>query len=560
MRGSGSSSSVRVCDQDNLPERAGQPWADSANLPFQSQISDFKSPISDLKSQSSDFKVEISEFRSGERRPRGAKILSRWMLWGGPLIAGLGTWLSAAAGMTPAASWCAGVALLCALWWIFESLPIAAVGLVPFVVFPLTGVMDHSRVATSYGHSMILLMMGGFFLSAAMERSGAHRRIALVMVRAVGGRGGRRLVLGFMLATAGLSMWISNTAATLMILPIAVAVLRQTQDDREMRVALLLGVAYAASVGGMGTPVGTPPNVLLMGVLAQRYERTISFPEWMAVAMPIVVVLLPSIWWWITRRMGPAQRVVMPEVGRWRPAEVRVLTVFAFTAAAWIFRQAPYGGWAQWMPGAGIDGTTPIGDATVALAASLALFVLPAGRPSSERQGDAAAPADAATADDPPAARGRLLDWETAQRVPWGILVMFGGGLALAAGFEETGLSAIIGQQLRLLSAAPLWVVILAVCLLVTFMTEITSSTATTALLLPILAGMSDAMGWPPELIMIPGTISASCAFMLPVATPPNTIIFGAGGISTGRMARTGLVLNLFAAALITLVCWGLVG
>jgi sodium-dependent dicarboxylate transporter 2/3/5 len=469
--------------------------------------------------------------------------INRWMLPAAPLIAlvvAAGCYL---AGLAAPACCCAWVAIVCALWWIFECLNIAIVGLLPFVAFPLLGILDHATVARSYGHTMILLLMGGFFLSAAMERSGAHRRIAVTMVRAVGGQGGRRLVLGFMLATALLSMWISNTATTLMMLPIAMAVLSQSAA-KSLRAPLLLGIAYAASVGGMATPIGTPPNVVFMGMIEERFGISVSFAQWMMIGLPIVALLLPAIWLWVTRGLDDSQPVEMPKVGRWRPSEIRVLCVFAVTALLWIFRAAPYGGWSAWLP----DGGAAVGDTTVALAACMFMFLCPSGDPLFDEPLEQRDPESLQ-----PAAR-RLLDWPTAASIPWGILIMFGGGLALAAGFEASGLSRVIGTQLTLFQSAPAWLIVLAVCLLVTFLTEITSSTATATLMLPILGELALATGMSPESVMIPGTISASCAFMLPVATAPNVIVFRAGGIRTDEMARNGFILNLYAAAVITIV------
>ena len=462
--------------------------------------------------------------------------LKRGVLLAGPLNAlaiGISCWWY---GLATPACWCAATASLCAMWWIFECLPIVATALLPFVVFPFVGVLSHKEVAASYGHTMILLLLGGFLLSAAMEKSGAHRRLAVQMVRAVGGRGERRVVLGFMLATALLSMWISNTATTLMMLPIALAVLERQGDDR-LRVALLLGIAYAASVGGMGTPVGTPPNAMFMGFYEEKFGKSLDFTFWMSVALPIVCIVIPLIWWWVTRGLSSDTVFDMPRVDAWTTAESRVMVVFAIAAMLWITRTTPFGGWSQFI-GSVIDDDgmrkVLVGDATVALGAALALFIIPRG----SVEGDA------------------LLDWETAEKVPWGILLLFGGGLALAKGFDVSGLSAVIGESLAGLADLPPLLVIGGICLMVTFLTEITSGTATTALLLPILASTAGAAGVKPEMIMIPGTISASCAFMLPVATAPNTIVYGAGAFSTAQMARKGLFLNFAAASVITIICW----
>ncbi len=450
----------------------------------------------------------------------------------GPVLAVIVYFATAAGGLERPAAACAAVAVVCATWWIFEAYDIAVVGLVPFVALPALGVADADQVAAGYGHSMILLLLGGSFLSIAMERSGAHRRVALWMIHLVGDGGGRRLVLGFMLATAGLSMWISNSATTLMMLPIATAVLSQCRDDR-LRVPLLLSIAYAASVGGMSTPIGTPPNVIFISVLESRFDAEMSFARWMSYGVPVTAIMLPLIWWWLTRRLPRDLDVDIAAVGRIRPAEVRVMAIFAATAAAWVFRTGPADGWRQWMPG----GPGMVDDATVALAATLLLFVCPDGEKSGESDGKS---------------RGRLLQWSDAAAVPWGILIMFGGGLALATGFEESGLSAAIGGQLTGLSSAPPWLLVLCVCLLITFLTEITSSTATAMLLLPIIAEVSVAAGLPAEQLMIPATISCSCAFMLPVATAPNVIVFGAGGVRTADMARNGLVLNAFGVVVVT--------
>ncbi|MEM8912558.1 MAG: SLC13 family permease [Planctomycetota bacterium] len=472
--------------------------------------------------------------------------LSRGMLIGGPLLAAAIGIAANASGLSMPASGCAALALLCAFWWIFECLDIAVVGLVPFVGLPLLGIVSHKDVAASYGHTMILLLLGGFLLSAAMQRSGAHRRIAIWMVRLVGGHGGRRMVLGFMLATSLLSMWISNAATTLMMLPIALAVLQQARDPR-LRTPMLLGIAYAASIGGMATPIGTPPNVILMGQLEDRFGSAMPFATWMSIGLPITLILLPVIWWYVTRSVGASAPVSIPPLDPISQAEVRILGVFVVTAMLWIFRTGPGGGWSGWLgpPGA------MIGDATVALAASLFLFICPSGNPIA-REEPSVDPA--ATGHSPNDRVDRLLDWPTASKIPWGILIMFGGGLALARGFDASGLSQAIGGQLTFLAQAPPWLIVLSICVLVTFLTEITSSTATATLLLPILAELSVQVDLPPAMLMVPGTISCSCAFMLPVATAPNVIVFGAGGIRTDEMARTGLALNVVAALLITAV------
>ena len=442
---------------------------------------------------------------------------------------GIAVW---AGGLGAAAAITAGVTALCAVWWVLEPIHIAATSLIPFAVFPLTGVVGHREVAGAYGHTLILLLLGGFILSAAVEKSGAHRRIALGMVRLTGGRD-RRLVLGFMLASAACSMWISNTATTLMLLPVALAALEGR--SREVEVAVLLGIAYAASIGGIATPIGTPPNIIFMGIYQEQTGNEITFLSWMSVGVPIVVLMIPIAWLYLTRKLARETGELPAATAIARPgpitsAEVRVLAVFGVTALAWVFRGAPAGGWSELL---GVAGSA--GDATVALAAVVALFLIPDG------------------------AGSRLLDWETAEKIPWGLLILFGGGIAIAGAFESSGLSAAIGSGLEELASLPAVVMIGAVALAVTFLTEITSNTATTTLLMPMLAAAGIAAGLDPAMLMVPAAISASCAFMLPVATAPNAIMFGTGRVTTARMASEGFGLNLAGAVVITGICATLV-
>ncbi|MEQ8847357.1 SLC13 family permease [Botrimarina sp.] len=445
----------------------------------------------------------------------------------GPLLAALAAWAALAGGLGADAAWTAGVTTLCALWWVFEPIPIPATSLIPIAVFPLVGVLTAESTGAAYGSPLVLLFLGGFLLSAAMERSGAHRRIALGMVSLFGATSGRWLVCGFMLASGLLSMWISNAATTLMLLPIALAVLEGTDDDR-LAGALLLGVAYAASIGGIGTPIGTPPNLVFMQVYARNTGESPTFLEWMTWAVPIALVMGPAAWLWLTRGLGKQSAIVLPEVGPWRPAEVRTLAVFAVTALLWVTRKEPFGGWSGW---AGLPGAN---DASVALLAVVAMFLIPAGGDDKHQ---------------------RLLDWESARRIPWGILILFGGGIAIAAAFTESGLSQAIGESLSAAAAAPPWLLIGVTCLLVTFLTEVTSNTATATLLMPLLAAVAVGAGIDLRLMMVPAAISASFAFMLPVATPPNAIAYSAGRFTTRQMASEGLALNLFGVVVVTAWC-----
>lgn len=418
--------------------------------------------------------------------------------------------------------------MLCVVWWIFEPIPIPATAIIPLAFFPLFGVLPQDKIAASFGNELILLMLGGFILSAAMERSGAHRRIALGLVNVIGGRSSRRIVFGFMVATAVLSMWISNTATVLMMLPIALAVIAQSLD-KKLALPLLLAVAYSSSIGGLGTPIGTPPNLVFM----QQYERftgnTISFTQWMSWGLPVVLMFVPLAGLWLTRKLDYHGALVIPPAGDWRPEERRVLIVFGLTALAWVTRLEPFGGWSTWFNLKGAN------DAIVALVAVVALFLVPNGR------------------------GGKLIDWESAERVPWGILMLFAAGIAIAQAFVETGLSRAIGDHLTMLASLHPLIMIATIALIVTFLTETTSNTATTVLLMPILASAALGLGLDPSLLMVPAAMSASCAFMLPVATAPNAIVFSSGHITIANMVREGLALNCIGIVVITLVSYFLV-
>ena len=454
--------------------------------------------------------------------------LRSWALWGGPVLAAVAAVVNSAAGYDADMAIVSFVAALCVVWWVFEPVPIPITSLLPLAVLPLLGVLTSAEVGQAYGSPLILLLLGGFLLSKGMEHSGAHRRIALSMVRLFGAHSGRRLVMGFMAAAAVLSMWISNTATTLMLLPVALAVLEAARERERLAAPLLLGVAYAASVGGIGTPIGTPPNLVFMQVYAQTTGEHISFTQWMGWALPVVLVMVPAIALVLTRNVGGAVHVVLPEVGAWSTAERRVMGVFGLTALAWITRSEPFGGWSTWLD------LPQANDASVALLAVILMFVIPDGKGQ------------------------RLLNWERASTIPWGVLLLFSGGICLAVGFVSSGLSGVLGDWLAGLAGLPTYLLILLVCLVVTFMTETTSNTASTTLLMPVLAGAALAAGIAPEVVMVPAAMSASCAFMLPVATAPNSVVFGSGMISTARMAREGVVLNFMGAAVISLMCYWL--
>ncbi|HSR69175.1 MAG TPA: SLC13 family permease [Acidobacteriota bacterium] len=435
-----------------------------------------------------------------------------------------------------------------AVWWLTEALPIPATALLPLAIFPLAGVNSAGEVSSAFMDPNIVLFMGGFFLAQAIQRWDLHRRIALFVLLQVGSRPAR-LVLGFMLATAFLSMWVSNTATVIMMLPIGAAVLSQLSErglaqDSRLPTVLMLGIAYAASIGGTATLIGTPPNI----VLASQYARLfpdrppIGFLQWMSIGLPLAALFLPLTWLYLTRWFSSVAheestgntgylRRQYRDLGPLSPAERRVGMVFALAALGWIWRRdlelgfMTIPGWSHLL---GIERTAH--DSTVAIAASLLLFSIPADWKK----------------------KIFLLDWEWARKIPWGVLILFGGGIALAEEVQATGVASWVGNGLEFFSGLPNIALIVIVCLTLTFLTEITSNTATSTIFMPILAGLAVTLGVHPLLLMVPGALSASCAFMLPVATPPNAIVFGSGHITTQQMARAGLALNLLGALLIT--------
>ena len=453
--------------------------------------------------------------------------LKRISLFVGPAAALALTLGMMAMGWAQQGAMAAGLTLLCALWWIFEPIPIPATSMIPLGVFPLLGILDGKQVAQAYGDPLILLLMGGAMLSKAMEKSGAHRRLALLMVNFFGAQDQRRLVFGFMVASAVLSMWVSNTATTLMLLPVAYAVLESNNSaSKKLAVPLFLGIAYASSIGGLGTPIGSPPNVVFLKIYAEATGVNIGFGQWMLWALPVVLLMIPLAGLWMMRNLDRGEPLLLPEVGDWRTEEVRVLVLFALTALAWITLREPAGGWSGWLnvPSANY--------AAVALTSVVLMFVLPNG------------------------SGGKLLDWESASSIHWGVLLLFAGGIAIAKAFAVTGISEAIGQSLSGVTRLSIIGIIAIVALSVTFLTEITSNTATTTLLMPILAAASLGAGFEPAILMLPAALSASCAFMLPVATAPNAIVFGTGKMTVEQMVREGFTLNLIGVTVITAVVY----
>ncbi|PQA87867.1 SLC13 family permease [Hyphococcus luteus] len=447
-------------------------------------------------------------------------------LLGGALFAALAALLSYAAGLDQPVTATIAITALTAFWWVSEALPIPATSLVPFALFPLAGVLDQREAAAALGSYVIVLLMASFMLSKALERSGAHERLALYMIKLVGGTG-RRLVIGFMVAAAVLSMWISNTATTLMLATMAFAILARTNDPK-LGPALLLGIAYAASFGGTASLIGTPPNLIFAENFLLSTGEEYSFLQWMSIGLPVVIVGLPLMALYLTRSLAGVKTPALPDPGPWRTDEKRTLIVFAIAIALWITRIEPFGGWS------GLLGMEDAGDSTVAIFAVVLMFLVPNGKGSA------------------------LLDWKTAGDIPWGMLLLFAGGICIASAFRASGLDVLIGDQLSGLANAPVFLMMLGLCLSVTFLTEVTSNTATANLLMPLLAAVATGAGMKPELLMIPAVFSCSCAFMLPVATAPNAIIYGTGRVSIGRMAREGAGLNIIVAFVVASVCWAL--
>ena len=430
-----------------------------------------------------------------------------------------------------------------ATWWITEAIPIPATSLLPLVLFPLTNSLDMKVTASSYGDETIFLFMGGFIIALAMEKWNLHRRIAISIISMVG-TNMDRIVLGFMIATGFLSMWISNTATAMMMIPIGLAIINQVADGLKndpsidtspqrfaFGKALMLGIAYSASLGGIATLIGTPPNTLLAGAINKMYGIELSFAGWMLFGVPFAWIFIFVTWIYLVKIAFPSKLKTLPggravidkqksDLGAASIEEKLVFVVFALAAFSWITR--------TFLLSKFVDGLT---DGMIAVIFAIVLFAIP----SVNRKGD------------------RLMDWQTAVKLPWGILLLFGGGLAIASGFVSTGLSEWIGAQLMGLEGVSVIVLIFLVAALVLALTEITSNTATASMMYPIMASLAVALGVHPYALMIAAGVAASCAFMLPVATPPNAAVFGSGYIKITDMMKAGFALNVFGVVLITL-------
>ena len=434
----------------------------------------------------------------------------------------------------------AAIAVLMAAWWMTEAIPLAATALLPLVLFPALNVSTIKETAPPYADPIIFLFMGGFFLALALQRWNLHRRIALATVLLVGTKP-RQLIAGFMIATGFLSMWVSNTATAVMMLPIGISVLtlvanldKEKKAPKNFSIALMLGIAYSASIGSLGTIIGTPPNALMVGYMAETHDVNIGFGEWMLVGVPLAIIFMAIAWYLLTcvifkpeiSEIPGGREMIQREyklLGRMSAGEKQVLAIFVLAAASWI--------------------TVPLlwpdsnfADAVIAMGVAVLLFVVPA----NIRKGVP------------------LLDWSSAKELPWDILILFGGGLALSSRFTASGLSEWIGTQVSGLEALPLILIVAAVAALVLGLTELTSNTATAATFLPLIGGVALGLGVDPMLLVIPVAIAATCAFMLPVATPPNAIVFSSGHVEIVHMVKAGVWLNLIALVLTTLVTFTL--
>ncbi|PIE66623.1 MAG: anion transporter [Desulfobacterales bacterium] len=480
-----------------------------------------------------------------EEDPKDFSMRQKVGLFLGPVLFLLLLVIPTPAGMTPEAQKMAAVAVLMATWWMSEAIPIPATSLFPLALFPLLGIMHTKKAAAPYASHLIFLFMGGFIIALAMQRWNLHRRIAMLIVKIIG-FSPSRLIFGFMIATAVLSAFVSNTATTVMIMPIGLAIIAHvvaegkktgldqkidfTPENFNFGLNLMLGIAYAASIGGIATLIGTPPNTVLAGYLNKTYGYEITFATWMMVGVPLTALFLPICWLWLIKVANPMKLKKVPggrelidqelkEMGPMSTGEKWTALVFGLTAFAWIFRKK-----------LGFIFPDPklVTDAAIAMTGALVLFLIPINLKKSIF----------------------VMNWHWAKKMPWGVLILFGGGLSMAAGFKATKLAAWIGNQVSLLEAAPIIILIIAVTTLIIFLTELTSNTATSAMIMPILSAVAIGLGQNPLLLIVPAAVASSCAFMLPVATPPNAIVFGSGYVTIPQMVKSGIGLNVIGIVL----------
>ena len=458
----------------------------------------------------------------------------------GPLLFLAMQFFSPPAGMSESAYSLLSITLWMALWWVTESVPIAITALLPIILFPMTGAVDLQTTTASYGHKYIFLYMGGFMLAIAIEKWNLHKRIALNIIKIIG-TNISKIILGFMVATAFLSMWISNTATAVMMLPIAMSIVAQLQDNPNTEKnenlifgkALMLSIAYSASIGGMATLIGTPPNLVFAGYVEETYGIEITFLQWFKFGVPIAIPLLVIAWLYLTKFAFKFKQKEFPGgkeeinrllvlIGPMKREEKLVSSIFVLTAFCWITRSFIL---QEFFPF--------IDDTIIAMTAGILLFVVPASD-----------------------FKKRLITWEDAVKLPWGIILLFGGGMALAAGFQITGLASWLGAQMSVFQGLSLLLLVFVIITLVNFFTEFTSNLATTAMLLPILAPIAISLNINPYMLMVACTIAASCAFMMPVATPPNAVVFGSGYLRIPDMIKSGIWMNIISILFLTLMVY----
>ncbi len=452
----------------------------------------------------------------------------------------------------PVVSRMAAIALLMSVWWITEAIPLAGTAILPMILYPLMGILPGKATAPIYFNSTIFLFIGGFMIALTMEKWDLHKRLALLTIRAIGG-GPSRIIFGFMVASAFLSAWMSNTATTIMMLPIGLSIILKMEeefgeaDTHRFALCLMLGIAYAASMGGMATLVGTPPNLVLQRTFQLTFPEAppISFGIWMIMAVPVAVCMVVIIWVVLTKLIyrPPGHLRVDPKIvnneykalGPMTYEEKVVAIVFILTAVLWVFRKnlvlgfVTIPGWSNLLPTSKL-----IDDGTVAIFMASLLFLFPTRNPQAQT--------------------ATVMDLTVFKNLPWDIVLLFGGGFALAKGFQVTGLADFIGNKLEVLAGFSTIGMIGVICTSLTFLTELTSNTATTQMILPILASLAVAMKTNPLLLMIPAALASSCAFMMPVATPPNAIVFGSGRVKIGEMVKAGLLINLIGIVVITVL------
>jgi sodium-dependent dicarboxylate transporter 2/3/5 len=453
------------------------------------------------------------------------KIQGNLHLWLAPVLAILAFILSTSFEQPQAIAVTIAITVWVGYWWITEAIPIPFTSLLPFILLPAFGIIDFKQASSSLGNHVIVLLMGAFLMAKALEASEVHKRIAFNIIKLIGGTSAFRIVFAFMVACSFLSMWISNTATVLALLPVATAI-AMSSKDKKFTIALLLGLAYSASIGGVGTLIGTPPNVIFASVYDNFAGEEYGFVEWMAVGVPIVICTIPAVAFWLTRGVKLTSNLDLPKMGNWSTSEKRALFVFGLIALLWITRKNPFGGWSE------LTGIKMAGDATIALLGVVLMATV---------KGDNNQP---------------LLTWDKAKTIPWDMLLLFSGGICLAKGFSASGLSELIGDSLSSALDLHIILVLLVLTISLSFLTEVTSNTATATLFMPILASVAQTKGLPLELIMIPAVISCSFAFCLPVATAPNSIVFASGQITIKDMARNGVALNFIGATIVSVVCW----